>query len=157
METTFKDASQSIGLQMKQLAKTISNPNVYLPVLFIFAWQATPTPDSAMFFFQTNELQFKPEFLGSIRFASSIASLIGVLLFRAYLKDVKIKDVIFWSTLASVPLALTQLLLTTHFNRELGIPDQAFALTDTVVLTVLGVSLIFVFGYILVAHDVIIY
>ena len=37
-----------------------------------------------------------------------------------------------------MPLSLTQLLLTTHYNRVLGIPDQLFALTDSVVLTVLG-------------------
>ena len=33
---------------------------------------------------------------------------------------------------------LTQLLLTTHYNRVLGIPDTLFSLTDSVVLTVLG-------------------
>ena len=128
----------SFTSQLKQLKNAIADPRIYLPVLFIFAWQATPTPDSALFFFQTNELGFKPEFLGSVRLASSIASLVGVLLFRTFLKEAKVKDVIFWTTIASVPLALTQTLLTTHLNRGLGIPDQLFALTDTVVLSVLG-------------------
>lgn len=29
----------------------VRQPNVYLPTLFIFLWQATPQSDSAMFFF----------------------------------------------------------------------------------------------------------
>eukprot|EP01037_Dinobryon_pediforme_P018734 gene18734-19038_t len=114
------------------------NPGIYLPILFIFLWQATPSADSALFYFTTNELKFDPEFLGRIRLASSIASLAGVLTYRTWLKNVSIRDIIFWTTLISVPLSLTQLLLTTHYNRVLGIPDQLFALTDSVVLTVLG-------------------
>lgn len=91
-----------------------------------------------MFFFTTNELGFQPEFLGRIQLASSLAALAGVAAYRSWLKNVSIKKIIVWSTLISLPLSLTQLLLTTHLNRSLGIPDQLFALTDTVVLTVLG-------------------
>lgn len=29
----------------------VRQPNIYLPTLFIFLWQATPQSDSAMFFF----------------------------------------------------------------------------------------------------------
>lgn len=138
LSLSWRELQTSLGAQVEQLKSTFANPRIYLPVLFIFAWQATPTADSALFFFQTNELGFKPEFLGTVRLAASVASLTGVVIFRTFLSKVKVKDVIFWSTIASVPLALTQLLLTTHANRALGIPDQVFALTDTVVLTVLG-------------------
>jgi hypothetical protein len=62
----------------------------------------------------------------------------GVLIYRTLLKDWSIKDVIFWTTLWSIPLGLSQVLLTTHLNRDLGIPDQAFMLSDSVVLSVLG-------------------
>jgi hypothetical protein len=67
-----------------------------------------------------------------------LASLGGVLTYRYLLKDKPIKDIIWWTTLLSVPLGLTQALLTSHVNRDLGIPDKLFALTDTVVLSVLG-------------------
>jgi hypothetical protein len=72
------------------------------------------------------------------RLAASIAALVGVTVYRTFLKDVSIKTIILWTTLISIPLSLTQLMLVTHYNRVLGIPDQLFALTDTVVLTVLG-------------------
>lgn len=39
--------------------------------------QATPTADTAMFYFYTNELHFTPEFLGRVRLAGSFASLAG--------------------------------------------------------------------------------
>jgi hypothetical protein len=107
-------------------------------VLFIFAWRATPSPDTALFYFSTNELGFQPEFLGRVSLAANIAALAGVASYRTWLKDISVKNLIYWTTLISVPLSLTQLLLVTHYNRVLGIPDQLFALTDTVVLTVLG-------------------
>eukprot|EP01042_Synura_sphagnicola_P000528 gene528-564_t len=121
-----------------QLYQTISSPSIYLPILFVCLYQATPSAAAALFYFQTNELKFQPEFLGRISFASSVASLLGVVAFRTWLKELPPKTVIFWSILASVPLGLTQALLTTRFNLALGIPDQAFALTDSVVLSVLG-------------------
>jgi hypothetical protein len=37
-----------------------------------------------------------------------------------------------------IQLGLSQLVLVYHLNREVGIPDQWFALGDSVVLTVLG-------------------
>jgi folate/biopterin transporter len=132
------DESMSLGAQLRTLQATLMDPRIYLPVLFVFCWQATPTPDSAMFYFSTNELGFQPEFLGRVRLASSLAALVGVGVYRTWLKDVSVKAVILWTSLLSVPLSLTQLLLVTHANRALGIPDQLFALTDSVVLTVLG-------------------
>ena len=75
------------------------------------------------------------------------------------------RSLIYWTTLISVPLSLTQLLLgyichllayclyylctsrfnfylfvyvVTHINRSLGIPDELFSLLDNSVLTVLA-------------------
>jgi len=76
--TLFRNSST----QLKKIFSTMRNPSIYLPILFIFLWQATPSPDSAMFYFTTNELGFDPEFLGRIRLASSVASLAGVLSYR---------------------------------------------------------------------------
>ncbi|KAJ1404298.1 folate-biopterin transporter, partial [Ochromonadaceae sp. CCMP2298] len=135
---SFNDFKGSVGVQLSELLRTFRNPAIYLPVLFVFLWQATPSADSALFYFSTNELKFQPEFLGRVRLASSAAALAGVLAYRTWFKNVPVRDLIFWTTLVSVPLGLTQVLLTTHYNRVLGIPDELFSLTDSVVLTVLG-------------------
>ena len=128
----------SVKTQAKELWNIIRDPRIFLPVLFVFLWRSTPDAGSAMFYFSTNDLGFKPEFLGRVQLASSVASLAGVAVYRTLLKDVKIKDVILWTTLLSVPLGLTQVVLATHQNRLWGIPDELFSLTDSVVLSVLG-------------------
>lgn len=46
--TGFLASSKS---SIMQLWVTVKQPNVFLPTLFIFLWQATPHSDSAMFYF----------------------------------------------------------------------------------------------------------
>lgn len=48
--------------------------------------QATPSADSAMFYFQTNQLGFTPEFLGRVRLAACLAQLGGIALYNGLLK-----------------------------------------------------------------------
>jgi hypothetical protein len=101
-------------------------------------WQAAPNPDAAMFFFNTNVLGFGPEFLGRVRLASAGAALLGLWSYQRYFRHLDIKKIMLGATLASLPLALTQVLLVTRANVALGIPDKIFALTDTAVLAALG-------------------
>ena len=91
-----------------------------------------------MLFFMTDDLGFGPEFLGRIRFVAAFASLFGVWLYNTYLKTKSIKDILFWSTIISFPLGLLDLVLISHANRLIGIPDSWFTLGDDVVLSVLG-------------------
>ncbi|MCO5585658.1 hypothetical protein L7F22_039594 [Adiantum nelumboides] len=120
------------------LWKTIKEPAIFLPTMFIFLWQATPTSDTAMFFFSTNKLGFQPEFLGRVRLVTSIASLAGVGLYNGFLKNVPLRKMFFWTTIIGCGLSLTQLLFVTGVNKQLGISNEWFAMGDTLILTVLG-------------------
>lgn len=51
---------------------------------------------------------------------------------------VPIKTILLWTSIASAPLGLINLLLISHVNRSLGIPDGAFVFGDDVVLAILG-------------------
>jgi folate/biopterin transporter len=124
--------------QIRQLKTAIANKQIWLPVGFVFLWQATPSSDSAFFFFSTNELGFEPEFLGRVRLVTSIASLVGVWLFQRFLKTISLRRIFLWSTIISAALGMTTLLLVTHVNRLLGISDQWFSLGDSLILTVMG-------------------
>jgi folate/biopterin transporter len=124
--------------QLGQVKQAIMRKQIWLPVLFVFLWQATPSSDSAFFFFTTNELGFPPEFLGRVRLVTSIASLVGVWVFQRFLKAVPLRHIFLWSTLISSLLGLTALILVTHANRSLGIDDQWFSLGDSLILTVMG-------------------
>ena len=124
--------------QIRQLKAAISQKSIWLPTAFIFIWQATPTADSAFFFFTTNELGFPPEFLGRVRLVTSIAALVGVFLFQRFFKTVPFRTIFAGSTVLSAILGMTTLLLVTHANRAIGIDDRWFSLGDSLVLTVMG-------------------
>ena len=111
---------------------------IWAPTAFVFLWQATPNPGTSMFYFQTNELGFTPEFLGRVALARAVAALAGVFLYNAYLKNTPLKKMFFGSAVAGASLGLTQLILVTGLNREWGIDDRLFSLGDSVLLTVLG-------------------
>jgi folate/biopterin transporter len=130
--------SISVKEQFSQLRKAVSQKAIFLPTAFIFIWQATPTADSAFFFFTTNELHFEPEFLGRVGLVTSMASLVGVWIFQRFLKTISFRVIFTWSILLSASLGMTMLLLVTHANRALGIDDHWFSLGDSLVLTVMG-------------------
>ncbi|BAB75984.1 folate/biopterin family MFS transporter [Anabaena sp. FACHB-709] len=128
----------SVKHQLQQLRQAFTQKSIWLPTAFVFIWQATPTADSAFFFFSTNELHFEPEFLGRVRLVTSLASLIGVWIFQRFLKSVSFRLIFGWSTVISAVLGMTMLLLVTHTNRALGIDDRWFSLGDSLILTVMG-------------------
>ncbi|MFK8182935.1 MAG: folate/biopterin family MFS transporter [Phormidesmis sp.] len=124
--------------QVKLLKQAVSQKTIWIPALFLFLWQATPTADSAFFFFSTNELGFQPEFLGRVRLVTSLASLVGIWIFQRFLKEVSFRKIFGWSIVISSVLGMTTLLLVTHVNRSLGISDEWFSLGDSLILTVAG-------------------
>lgn len=129
---------QTVKSQIKNLRQAITQKSIWLPTAFIFIWQATPTADSAFFFFTTNELGFQPEFLGRVRLVTSVASLLGIWLFQRFFKSLPFRKIFFWSTIISTLLGMTMLLLVTHTNRTLGIDDHWFSLGDSLILSVIG-------------------
>jgi folate/biopterin transporter len=133
-----EDRLADIKGQMSSLWEAIKQPQIYKPAAFIFLWQSTPTSEGAMLFFMTDDLGFGPEILGRIRFIGAFSSLMGVWLYNSYLKTQSIKDILFWSTIISFPLGLLDLVLITHANRAVGIPDTWFVFGDDVVLSILG-------------------
>jgi len=135
---TTSDGDDGVKQQIASLWSAIKQPAVWKPALFLFLWQSTPTSEGAFLYFMTNDLGMGPEFLGRVRLVTAAASLAGVWGYQKYLRAVAIKDILFWTTVASAPLGLIQLLLITHANRSLGIPDGAFVFGDDVVLAVLG-------------------
>ncbi|OAY27960.1 folate-biopterin transporter 1, chloroplastic isoform X1 [Manihot esculenta] len=121
-----------------QLWDAVKQPNVFLPTLFIFLWQATPHSDSAMFYFTTNKLGFTPEFLGRVKLVTSIASLVGVGLYNSFLKNVPLRKIFVFTTISGTALGMTQVFLVTGLNRKFGISDEWFAVGDSLILTVLA-------------------
>ncbi|MEM1251821.1 MAG: folate/biopterin family MFS transporter [Cyanobacteria bacterium P01_H01_bin.21] len=133
-----KSNIQTVWTQIKQLKAAFSQQAIWMPALFLFLWQATPSADSAFFFFTTNDLGFEPEFLGRVRLVTSVAALLGIAIFQRFLKAVPFRSIFAWSTVIASLGGMTTLLLVTHVNRSLGINDQWFSLGDNAILTVMG-------------------
>jgi folate/biopterin transporter len=138
--STKETAGQVPGIrqQIRQVWGAMAQKAILLPTLFVFLWQATPSADSAFFYFTTNELGFPPEFLGRVRLVTSLAALIGIWLYQRFLKAVPFRRILGWSIVISSLLGMTALLLVTHANRALGIDDYWFSLGDSLILTVMG-------------------
>lgn len=128
----------AIREQVHQLRQAITQKSIWLPTAFLFLGQATPTAESAFFFFTTNELGFTPEFLGRVRLVTSIASLVGIWMFQRFFRTVSFRKLFGWTTVISAVLGMTMLLLVTHANRAIGIDDHWFSLGDSLILTVMG-------------------
>ena len=139
-ESPVESASEwsVVKKQVMQLRSAITRPEIWMPMAFLFLWQATPSSESAFFFFVTNDLQFEPEFLGRVRLVTSVAALLGIWLFQRFFKSVPFRKIFLWTTIASALLGMTALLLVTHANRAIGIDDQWFSLGDSLILTVSG-------------------
>eukprot|EP00211_Chloroparvula_japonica_P010082 CAMPEP_0119144882 /NCGR_PEP_ID=MMETSP1310-20130426/36679_1 /TAXON_ID=464262 /ORGANISM="Genus nov. species nov., Strain RCC2339" /LENGTH=102 /DNA_ID=CAMNT_0007136663 /DNA_START=14 /DNA_END=319 /DNA_ORIENTATION=+ len=73
--------------QAGALWEAIRMPAIFWPAVFIFCWNGTPAPDGAMFFYQTNELNFSPDFLGKVGLVAAVCKLCGVAFFNAYLNN----------------------------------------------------------------------
>uniref|UniRef100_A0A453BJP4 Major facilitator superfamily (MFS) profile domain-containing protein n=1 Tax=Aegilops tauschii subsp. strangulata TaxID=200361 RepID=A0A453BJP4_AEGTS len=123
---------------IKQLWTSVKQPNIFLPTLFIFLWQATPHSESAMFFFITNKLGFTPGFLGRVKLVTSIASLLGVGIYNYFLKAVHLRKIFLVTTIIGSALGMTQVLLVTGLNRQFGVSDEWFSIGDSLIITVLG-------------------
>jgi folate/biopterin transporter len=135
-----KTASKKFSIKQhsQEIWKAFKQKSILFPVVFIFIWQATPNADSALFFFITNDLGFGPEFLGLVRLVTSIAALVGIVLYQKFLKTVTFRRILGWSIVISSGLGMTMLLLVTHANRAIGISDRWFSLGDNLILTVMG-------------------
>jgi len=124
--------------QVKRLWDTLRQPNVLLPVAFVFLWQATPSSETAFFYFVTEDLGFGAEFLGRVRLVTSLASLVGIFCFQKFFQHLPLRPLLLGMTLVSSVLGMTSLILVEHWNRHLGISDQWFSLGDSLILTVAG-------------------
>lgn len=121
-----------------RVVEFVKKPAILRPIIFLLIFMITPSCSSAMFYFYTNELKFSPDFMGQLRFANSIASILGVYTFNKYLKNIPFQKILYWSTIICVSLGLTQIILVLRWNSYLGIPDKFFSIGDSVIIQTIG-------------------
>eukprot|EP00744_Colponema_vietnamica_P008603 GILI01012265.1.p1 GENE.GILI01012265.1~~GILI01012265.1.p1 ORF type:complete len:471 (+),score=118.94 GILI01012265.1:179-1591(+) len=130
--------SPGISSQVRQLWSFVGDRRILSPMIFIFLFTATPSTGDSMFFFYTNHLGFTPEFMGRLRLAYGVATLLGIFMYHKLFKNMDFRKVLLWTTIAAVCIGSTQLLLVTRANVAMGIPDKLFTLGDGLIIQAMG-------------------
>ncbi|CAD8073231.1 unnamed protein product [Paramecium sonneborni] len=137
-ETQQTRPSQNIKEVLSVFWTFFSNPKIYQPVLLILAFMMVPSSSSIMFYFYTEVLHFTPRFMGYLKFISCLGTLLAILLYRNFLKDVNFKKIFVTTTIAFFFCYLSTIPLVTRMNVQWGIDDRFFCLGDSVILQFIG-------------------
>jgi folate/biopterin transporter len=129
---------KSLREYLNILVTSVSRPTIWRPVLVVFLIFATPSMGTASFFFLTNDLKMSSTILGVLGLVGSIASMMGIGMYQLLFRDTPIRKLILLTTVFGSAIGCTGIILYTHFNRKMGIPDKVFLLTDNVVVSAVG-------------------
>ena len=124
--------------QAELIYRFIRRKEIFMPIVFIFMFTAVPACSDAMFFFYTNQLGFKPEFMGKMKLAYGIGQVAGMTIYINFLKNVEFKKLLVVNTFICIGISLSQLLIVTRVNEKIGIPDEIFAVFCSFIVQLIG-------------------
>ena len=123
---------------INDLIEFIQRKNIYVPLIFMVIFGSSPSYGQALFYFLTNKLKFIPSDLGIIAMFSTFSSLIGIYLYKQFLKDIKIKKMLLIGTLVLCFLSFASYILVKRINLILGINDFIFSLFGSSITSLIG-------------------
>jgi len=128
--------SRGFCQRARQLLQALKSPTLTRPAIFMFFFGATPSSYMAFFYFLVSELHFSTALLGTFKSIRHLAMLIGTVLFRRYFRNVQLQRFFTIMVVLSSVLGATPLVLVSHLNRDLSIPDEVFVGGDDLFLSV---------------------
>lgn len=111
---------------------------VLIPLMFIIIFKATPSYYDPFFYFITNELKINATDLGKISFCSTVAILIAIMIYKAYMKDFNFKKMIIIGTIISFLISFACFILVLRINIKFGISDFLLLLFTNSFLSMVG-------------------
>ena len=99
---------------------------------------ATPSSYSAFFYFLVNELKYTTSFLGILTCVRHGAMLLGTALYSKWLRNVNYRTFFGVLVIISTIMGATPIILVTHLNLGIGLPNSMFTLGDDLFLSVIG-------------------
>jgi folate/biopterin transporter len=136
LEYSHYNTVQLLKIKIKKILNILSQKKILYPLLFLMLMNAMPKVATIMFFFEVNNLGFQPEFFGKLALFSSISSLLGILLYNLKFKSIQLRTILKWTCIFGAVLGIFTLILVTHINRSLGIPDKLFVILDDIILSI---------------------
>ena len=125
-------------LNFRRLIDAIKKPYLWRPAVFVFIFAATPSSYTAFFYFLVNELHFSPQFLGFLTVIRHVAMLGGTFIYSKCLRNVAYRKFFFVLVSFSAIMGASPIILVTHINSRLGLPNSLFAVGDDLFLSVIG-------------------
>jgi len=116
----------------------IQKKNIYIPLLFMIIFGCSPSYSQPLFYFITNKLKFTPSDLGIISMFSTLFSLIGIFIYKKYLKNIKIKKMLLIGSIILIFLSFTTYILVKRINLILKINDFIFLLFGNCIMSLIG-------------------
>jgi Na+/melibiose symporter-like transporter len=116
----------------------IQKKNIYIPLLFMIIFGCSPSYSQPLFYFITNKLKFTPSDLGIISMFSTLFSLIGIFIYKKYLKNIKIKKMLLIGTIILIFLSFTTYILVKRINLIFKINDFIFLLFGNCIISLIG-------------------
>ena len=130
--------SPRLCTQVQKLTRAMRTPSLWKPALFVFLFAATPSSYTAFFYFLVNELKFSSSFLGLLTCVRHGAMLLGTFIYSRYLRNVNYRKFFVVLVSVSAVLGATPIILVTHVNARIGLPNSLFAAGDDLFLSVIS-------------------
>ena len=136
--TATTTTTTTCGQRVCTIIQAFRNPSLWRPAVFVFLFAATPSSGEAMFAFLVRDLHFTPDTLGILGFIRHAAMLFGTGLFQRCWRFTPYRRFFAVVVVVSAILGATPVVLITHWNQRLHIPNVVFAAGDDLFLSVLG-------------------
>lgn len=131
-EGPLPDSCFSLKSVWRQFRSALT-PALLWSALFLFLWRSTPTSGGAFSYYLIDELKFTPEFFGRLALVSNVTGIVGIVVFRKFLLNLRLKTFFFWLMVLSVVLSLPSIGLVYKWYEFLGVSPQFFAMADTLI------------------------
>eukprot|EP01016_Furgasonia_blochmanni_P036598 TRINITY_DN419_c0_g1_i15.p1 TRINITY_DN419_c0_g1~~TRINITY_DN419_c0_g1_i15.p1 ORF type:complete len:325 (-),score=58.14 TRINITY_DN419_c0_g1_i15:1148-2122(-) len=140
-EKTHSKQSQ-IGISsqistLKVVWKFMKRREITWACIYVFLINLVPAFDDALKYFYSNELNFDSELLARMSLFSTLAALATIAVYNKWLKNIRVKPMLFTAKFVFTLSSLTLLILLTRTNKLWGIPDDIFALGESVMLSII--------------------
>ena len=119
-----------IGVLLKRVGVSRS---VLIAAVVIFLFRATPGVGQGYSFWAIDRLGFDQRFLGLLAQASSIVSLLGLIVFRRTIVRQPVSVTLFWVVVASTILYLPTIGLFYGLHERIGVSARTLAFVDTTI------------------------
>ncbi|KAL8130029.1 hypothetical protein V2J09_019184 [Rumex salicifolius] len=124
------------------MADTIKRPEVWRPSLYIYLSLALSiSAHEGLFYWYTNPNagpSFSQEMVGMMYAIGALASIVGVLIYHKFLKDVPFRNLLFSAQLLHGLSGMLDVVFVLRWNLVLGIPDSVFLVIDECVTNIIA-------------------